>query len=143
MSAVPPKLNSLNTRVWWLLVVAVGLAGATVLYFFNPATHSFYPICQFHRLTGWNCPGCGMTRALHALLRGQFTAAVRDNALLVGLLALGAVRGLKFGWNHWQGRPNGAFFPEKFLGSLLVAAVIFAVLRNLPMFVFLSPAPNT
>jgi len=142
MSAVPPKLNSLNTRVWSLLTALVVLAGAVVLYFFNPATHSFYPVCQFHRLTGWHCPGCGMTRSLHALLHGHFTAAVRDNALLVGLVAVGLVRGLQFGWNHWQGRPNGALFPTKFLWWLLAAAVIFAVLRNLPVFAFLSPAPS-
>ena len=142
MSAVPPKLNSLNTRVWWLLTAFVFFAGAVVLYCFNPATHSFYPICQFHRLTGWHCPGCGMTRALHALLHGHLHAAVRDNALLVGLILLGAVRGLQFGWNHWRGRPNGAFFPATLLWWLLAAAVVFAVLRNLPALAFLSPAAD-
>jgi hypothetical protein len=139
MKAVPPKLNSLNARIWVLLVATVVLVGATVLYFFNPATSAFYPVCQFHRLTGWNCPGCGMTRSLHALLHGHFTVAIRDNALLVGALALSLVRGLQFGWNHWRGRANGVFFPAKFLWWLLGAAVIFAGLRNLPNFAFLSP----
>src|SRR4029077_15194960 len=35
------------------------LAGSGVLYTFSPTEHSFYPICLFHALTGWQCPGCG------------------------------------------------------------------------------------
>ena len=31
--------------------------------------------CPFRFLTGISCPGCGMTRALLALLRGDFAAA--------------------------------------------------------------------
>lgn len=29
------------------------------------------PPCIFHEVTGFYCPGCGGTRAFHALLRGQ------------------------------------------------------------------------
>lgn len=141
MEAAPPKIRSAKRSAgWWrwvLLAVAPGvLAG---LYFFNPAEHSFYPACQFHRFTGLNCPGCGMTRAAHALLHGDFMAALRDNALFVfGLVAL-LVRACWFGLNQRRGEKNGEFFPARFLGWLLVLAVIFAVLRNLPAFAFLSP----
>ncbi len=30
------------------------------------------PPCLFHQITGCYCPGCGGTRAVRALLRGQF-----------------------------------------------------------------------
>lgn len=141
MNAVPPKIAATRAdtrRVLGLLAVAA-LAMGAFIYFFNPATHGFYPACQFHRLTGLNCPGCGMTRATYALLHGELATALHDNALLVaaagGLLLRGAWRGL----NRLRGRPNGEFFPAKYLWPLLAVAVGFAVLRNLPAFAFLSP----
>lgn len=40
------------------------------------------PQCLFHMLTGWDCPGCGSQRAVHALLHGDVSAAWRHNAAL-------------------------------------------------------------
>jgi hypothetical protein len=120
-----------------LAATAIGVA-ATV-FFFNPATHGFYPVCQFHRLTGLNCPGCGMTRAFYALLHGEFLTALHDNALFVFALGTLAVRGAWLRWKKFRGRPDGGFFPTKFPWPLLVIALVFTVLRNLPAFAFLSP----
>ena len=123
-SAAPPKLKPAG--LVWFGVTLVALAAVvlgTVVYFFNPVTSSFYPVCQFHRLTGLNCPGCGMTRAAYALLHGEFLTALHDNALFVFALATLAVRGGWFGWNQLSGRANGEFFPAKFLWPLLVVAL--------------------
>lgn len=38
-------------------------------------------LCLFHHLTGLDCPGCGMTRAFHALSHGDFCEAVELNLL--------------------------------------------------------------
>ena len=139
MTPAPPKINSPGTRLPFL-VLAGTLAGiAVVVFFFNPVTAKIYPACQFHRLTGLNCPGCGMTRAAYALLHGEFLPALHDNALFVFALAGLMVRGGWFGWNQFRGRANGGFFPVKFLWPLLVLALVFTVLRNLPAFAFLSP----
>src|SRR5450432_3916920 len=119
--------------------MATGVGIAAVVFFFNPATHQFYPACQFHRLTGLNCPGCGMTRALYALLHGEFSVALRDNALFVVTLGVLAIRGAWFGWNACCKRATGEFFPAKFLWPLLALALVFTMLRNLPAFAFLSP----
>ena len=139
MNPVPPKINRATPRLVGGLLILAALGGAVVLFLFNPATHSFYPVCQFHQLTGLNCPGCGMTRAASALLHGHLMAALRDNLLLV--LGLGglAVRGIWFGIQRRRGRTTGEFFPVKFLWLVLAAAVLFTVLRNLPSFAFLSP----
>jgi hypothetical protein len=80
-----------------------------------------------------------MTRALYALLHGNFSAALRDNALFVLVLGALAVRGAWFGWNNFFRRVTGEFFPVKFLLPLLAAALVFTMLRNLPAFAFLSP----
>ena len=139
MNPVPPKIVSGNARFAGIILTAVALGILAAVFFFNPATHRFYPVCQFHRLTGLNCPGCGMTRALYALLHGNFPAALRDNALFVLVLGALVVRGAWFSWNKSLHRVNGEFFPVKFLWPLLAAALVFTVLRNLLAFAFLSP----
>lgn len=39
------------------------------------------PACLFHWLTGWQCPGCGLTRAFLHLTRGHFFTAIKLNPL--------------------------------------------------------------
>ena len=49
-------------------------------------------LCVFHHLTGLDCPGCGMTRAFHALSHGHLGEALSLNliapVLFVCLLAV-------------------------------------------------------
>ena len=110
-----------------------------MIFFFNPATHAFYPVCRFHQLTGLNCPSCGATRAIYALLHGRLIIALHDNALFVLAPAALALRGVWLGAKKFCGRPAGRFFPATFLWPLLATMLFFAVLRNLPAFTFLSP----
>jgi hypothetical protein len=123
-----------------VLLAVIGLGCAAVLYFFNPATNGFYPVCRFHQLTGLNCPGCGATRACHALLHGDLAAAFRDNALFVLSLPALLLRGGWLAFVRYRGRSAGSWLPPNWAWSLLMIALVFAVLRNLPAFAFLSPA---
>jgi hypothetical protein len=139
MKSAPPKIAGTRAPFVTIILAATLAAIAAVIFFNNPANHAYYPVCQFHRLTGLNCPGCGMTRALYALLHGQVLLALHDNALFVlSLLAL-VVRTAWFGWNQHRRRPPAEFFPLKFLWPLLALALLFTILRNLPAFAFLSP----
>ena len=118
---------------------AAAVSAGAVVFFFNPSTHGFYPICLFHRITGWNCPGCGGTRSLYALLHGDWRLALKDNALFIALLAAAVVRGIWFAAKRIRRQPVGNFLPVNILWALLAIAAVFAVLRNLPAFAFLSP----
>src|ERR1700722_13080861 len=121
---VPPVIKSAvrpSLAIFAGVVFGTAIAGAVaVVFFFNPSTNGFYPVCQFHRLTGLNCPGCGATRAFYALLHGNFSTALRDNALFVIGLVAAAGRGGWFALNWLRGRPNGAFFPGRLVLPLLV-----------------------
>ena len=68
-----------------LLTLIILLGGAT-LYVLDPARHVFMPKCIFRTLTGWNCPGCGLQRAAHALLHGRFGEALQYNYFLFAAL---------------------------------------------------------
>src|ERR1017187_4496205 len=75
---------------------ATAIGMGAMVFFFNPSTHGFYPVCMFHSLTGLNCPGCGATRALYALLHGKVRLAVKDNVLFVVLLAVLTIWSARF-----------------------------------------------
>src|SRR5215216_7769827 len=64
--------------IWSLL-----LAGAAYLFWFEPGKSGFFPICLFRFLTGFTCPGCGTTRALHQILHGHFLTAFTLNPLFI------------------------------------------------------------
>lgn len=71
----------------WLAVAAVVTVG--LLYFlFDPAESALAPKCVFHALTGWDCPGCGSQRMLHALLHGDMAGAWHANPFLLCAMPL-------------------------------------------------------
>jgi len=122
-----------------LLLGATGIGAGAMLFFFDPGTHSFYPVCLFHAMTGLNCPGCGMTRALSALLHGNFLLALKDNALFVVTLAGMLIWSTGLAWRKLRNQPVTFNVPPKFLWTFLAVALVFGVLRNLPGFGWLSP----
>ncbi len=63
------------------MAMAAILGGLAVVYRFPPTEYSFYPRCPIYLTTHWLCPGCGSTRALHALLHFDVQSALHYNAL--------------------------------------------------------------
>ena len=132
---------SLEANKFQRLTAAAGLAaiggGILVVSFFNPTTAGFFPVCPLYKFTGIACPGCGLTRAFHALLHGDFGTALGFNALLPFFLlifayflvstVLVAVRGRGLSIN---------FYRPWMLWAITVLLISFAVLRNLPYYPF-------
>ena len=112
-------------------------AGCFVVGFFNPSNAFFFPGCPLLDLTGFACPGCGLTRGFHALFHGDFMAALDFNALLpffavsfvylvmllVSIAARG--RGLRF-----------TIFTPAAMWVFLALMSVFGVLRNIPVYPF-------
>lgn len=78
-----PEKNELKRRWLPTTLVVVLLLAAAFYWAFDPEETSWAPRCMFHVLTGYDCPGCGSQRALHALLHGNVAAAWKFNALVV------------------------------------------------------------
>lgn len=139
---VPPKIQQQRPSLTVFAAVTVAfavIAGAAILFFFDPAKNSFFPTCQFHRVTGLYCPGCGATRASYQLLHGNLVAALHDNSLFVLLLPVLAARGIWFLNRQRRRQPVRFFIPPVALWVFLAVALVFVVLRNLPGFSFLAP----
>lgn len=120
------------------------LAGgcALLLCFSYLYTHyrQFFPACMFRELTGLFCPGCGATRALHALLHLDIGRAVHMNALFIlfGLPLL-----LALGYEMFSGRLLFSARMHKLLGwAYLLLAVGFTIARNIPFYPFTLIAPT-
>jgi len=91
--------------------------------------------CLIHRLTGFSCPGCGMTRVSHAALHGHLLAALRFNCLgmlLMPVLLLGVGSEL-FGWMRDKPPPVSLRFGRGAGWWLLGVVLAFWVLRNIPV----------
>lgn len=61
------------------LAVALVTVATAVLYVVDPSQYALTPPCAFRTFTGFACPGCGLTRAAHALLHGQYAQAFSLN----------------------------------------------------------------
>jgi len=71
--------------VFWL-----GPLGVAFLFTWTP-TDNGPTLCPFALLTGLACPGCGMTRAMAYLVRGDLGQAVIYHPLSLALALAGAV----------------------------------------------------
>jgi hypothetical protein len=112
--------------------LAMGLLACTALYLWPPTQLSLYPACPFRELLHLDCPGCGATRALAALLHGRLQEAMRLNALFVLLLPIaltGAVecyrRAIRMGQFRWPMVPAPALY------GTIAATAMFTVVRNM------------
>jgi hypothetical protein len=130
-------------RAWPTIALAAAAAAvAPVLWRIDPnAPGSVLPPCPFHALSGLYCPGCGSTRALHALLHGDLAQAMAMNPLLVPALPVLAAMALNAaGWMPRGSEPlwRALAKPKPWLWLLLG----YAVLRNLPWMPFAWLAPG-
>jgi hypothetical protein len=116
------------------LACGCGLAiAATYVAVHDPSDGGLVPACPFRTVTGLWCPGCGLTRATHHLLRGHVSTAMHYNALVFLVLAL-----ITATWVVWTVEAAGRQvawvrrIPAWTYGVVVALAVGFAIVRNLP-----------
>jgi hypothetical protein len=120
--------------LWGLLA-----GGAAYLFFFEPGRTGFFPLCPFRTLTGFRCPGCGTTRALHQLLHGNLLAAFELNPLLLLALPVVGILLILYTRSAITGRPMPQIvLPRKFAWALYVVVFGFWVFRNTAIYPFPS-----
>ena len=111
----------------------VGGMGAVALLLLRcpPERSHFYLRCPVYEMLHLRCPGCGATRALAALLRGQFVEAWHQNALFV--LTLPMIVGYGVVWySRWvrdEAMPRAQALPVAVSWALIIA-VAFMAIRN-------------
>ena len=115
-------------------IAGAAVAGCAYLALVDPNRDGApYPGCPFRALTGLDCPGCGITRALRALVTGHPLRAFDHNALVMTIAVVALAWWLVSAFRRRTGRPAlrapaGRWVPWVF-GAVVVA---FWVARNLP-----------
>ncbi len=136
----PPAPRTRNWRggLQPLGLATIAAAGCTYIALVNPNRSSAYPQCPLHALTGYDCPGCGLTRSVYALMHGDIGRAIDHNLLVVLLLPLAI-----FGFVRWTAGRLGYRPPNlptwRPWMSVIAGIVVFGffILRNLPGFEYL------
>ncbi len=120
-----------------IAIWSVLLAGAAYLFWFEPGKSGIFLPCPFRLLTGFNCPGCGTTRALHQILHGHL-----ETAFMLNPLFLIAIPFLLFALLRYSvavmrgGRPRPNAVPAPFLYALFFIILTFWIFRNTPLYPF-------
>src|SRR5262245_4469510 len=128
--------NAAELPQWLRFAALAGVCllplAAFVLFSFPPGATSFYPQCVFHQLTGFHCPGCGATRALHALLHGDWLQAIAWNPWFVLSLPLLGWFGIRIcaamlAGRCWRSSPLAMIA----IRYWIISGIVFFVLRNI------------
>ena len=133
------KIDAMYRRSTVIIIWSLLLAGAAYLFVFEPGKSGFFPACPFRLLTGFTCPGCGTTRALHEILHGHFAAAFMLNPLLLLAIPFLLFALLRYSVIVMRGgvpRPNA--LPAPVIYALFVIIVSFWIFRNTPFYPFVS-----
>jgi hypothetical protein len=120
--------------IWASLAV-----GGAYLYWFEPGKTGFFPSCPFRALTGFNCPGCGTTRALHQLLHGNVVSAFELNPLMILLLPVVVYALVSFTKSAITRRPMpNISIQQGYVWLSLIVVLGFWIFRNTPLYPFPS-----
>lgn len=116
-----------------VLIIGIIILSALVIFVYisNPREGPIFP-CMFNKITGLYCPGCGMTRAVHSMLKFDFYQSFRYNSLLYLMPPLIAI------YYYFRHRKKEKM-SKLILILMLVIAIGYGILRNIPYFIFLSP----
>ena len=110
-------------RILYIFLIFCALLGLVYIYFNDPSEKPFIP-CYFHALTGLECTGCGITRAIYCLMHFRIIDAIHFNAAFVFSIPLilyclvKKLRDQEYKLNFW------------FLMIYTIILLIFTFVRN-------------
>ena len=123
-------------KIGWGL--GIGILG--ILYLILGSKYNFLIHCPIYEITGLYCPGCGITRMLISILKGEFYQAFRYNPLLFGLMPLIILYFIDLGIAQITKKKTLVLKLEPYIWYGLVGIfIIYGILRNIPLFDYLKP----
>lgn len=133
------SISGPSERIFAAAGVGVYVTGAAAVWYFDPVNAGFFPSCALFSLTGFACPGCGLTRGFHALFHGDILTALDYNAMIPVIviffgyiflsMLLVAVRGRGIGLGVNK-------FSMSMIWVIFSMLLVFGVLRNIPAYPF-------
>ena len=103
-------------------------------YYFLNSKFGFSIPCVFNEITGFYCPGCGVTRMIFSIIKLDFYQAFRYNPLLFILSILYIIFVIERVIRRKDYKVS-----NKTAIVILVILILFAVARNISAFSYLAP----
>lgn len=124
----------MKKRVLKVCTGALALLAAGLIYAVWCKTVGIGIPCIFHTITGFYCPGCGVTRMCLALLRLDFKAAFYYNpAVFILLPVFGTVAAIDVVRYIKTGSKKNTKAENIVLWAALAVLLVFGVIRNIPV----------
>jgi hypothetical protein len=120
-SGLPRPRGTLDVADAWLLALALAAGLWVVLMALFPGLPGIP--CMLKATTGFDCPGCGLTRACVAFARGDVQKAIAFNAMSPFVVGYAGVRITRALSRWWLGRTLPPPLPRP-VAALLVAAFV-------------------
>ena len=78
-------MNFYQCKIDWGLIKNIGILIAPIFLYFLPIDwlNGQHTVCIFKNIFGYNCPGCGLTRATVSVVQFHFKDAYCYNKLIV------------------------------------------------------------
>ena len=110
-------------------------------YYYLNKYYNFCIPCIFHKITGFYCPGCGATRCLLSLFRGNIVESYNYNRLFFGLIPFFVFYIIYSIYLYIFKRKDKLLvkIPNLVYIILLVITIAFGILRNISEFSYLAP----
>lgn len=131
----------MNKRILKCSLSTTAGIGSLYAYKFINAKYGIGIPCPIRAVTGFYCPGCGITRCVFALLGGDIKRAFRYNQFVFCLLPFLLFYIVYHLYIYILNKKDNIFnrIPNVFYIVLLVIAIGFGIIRNIPYFSFLRP----
>lgn len=126
------KYQSSVTKLALLLIVGF-------IYYIITQVTSFYIPCPIRTLTGFVCPGCGITHFFIDLINLNFINAMQQNLAIFVLLVIWILVGIIYMIFRPQSLKKGGRVFNILIWSSVILLVVFGILRNIPELSFLLP----
>lgn len=109
------------------------ILGGIFLFNLNPTQYWFMPKCPFKMITGLSCPGCGIQRAIHALLHGEIKEAIQYNYYLLysGPYAASFLLVWLMPQNGFRDKLKGVIENKDVVNFYIVSFLLWLVIRNI------------
>lgn len=111
------------------------ISGALIIFLiviytrYNPEYTSLFPQCSIKQYTGFDCPGCGTQRSVHALLNLELVTAFSYNPLLYMGFIYGVIYLLFF--QKMSSRYRSIIFGSTGVIIWGILIICFTIIRNL------------
>ena len=101
-------------------------------YFINKHTGFFIP-CIFREVTGYKCPGCGVTHLVFDLIQFKFVEAFYENPLIFILLPFIVIYYVYMTYLYIYNKKEKVIskVPNYVWGIMIVITILYGIIRNI------------